>query len=48
MTSDGRDQLLVQPERKLTGNNLNEDKRKRVNKTSREELVGFALQVGVM
>ena len=48
VTSDGRDQLLVQPERKLTGNNLNEDKRKRVNKTSREELVGFALQVGVV
>ena len=46
VTSDGRDQRIVQQERKLTGNNLNEDRRKKVNKTSREELVGFALQVG--
>lgn len=45
VTSDGRDQLLVQPERRLTGNNLNEDRRKKINKTSKEEFVGFALQV---
>ena len=44
-TSDGRDQLVVQPERRLTGNNLNEDRRKKINKTSKEEFVGFALQV---
>lgn len=47
-TSDGRDQLLVQPERRLTGNNLNEDRRKKINKTSKEEFVGFALQVCVV
>lgn len=47
VTSDGRDQLIVQPERRLTGNNLNEDRRKKINKTSKEEFVGFALQVRV-
>ena len=44
-TSDGRAQLMVENEVKLTGVDRNEKERKRVNKNSKEELMGFALQV---
>lgn len=44
-TSDGRAQLLVEPEVKLTGVDRNETERKKVNKNSKEELVTFALHV---
>lgn len=45
ITSDGRRQLLVEPEQKLTGDNLSESRRKKVNKTGRTELMGFGFQV---
>ena len=44
-SSDGRAQLMVEEEVKLTGVDRNEKERKRVNKNSKEELMGFALQV---
>lgn len=45
ITSDGRSQLLVEPEQKLTGDNLSESRRKKVNKTGKTELMGFGFQV---
>ena len=36
---------MVEEEVKLTGVDRNEKERKRVNKNSKEELMGFALQV---
>lgn len=47
-TSDGRAQLMVEDEVKLTGVDRNEKERKRVNKNSKEELMGFALLVRVL
>lgn len=44
-TSDGRRNLIVEREQKLTGTNLNEQNRKKVNKASEEEMLGFALQL---
>ena len=45
ITSDGRQQLLVDKERKLTGDNLSEARRKKINKTGRTELMGFGFKV---
>lgn len=42
-TSDGRAQLMVEEEVKLTGVDRNEKERKRVNKNSKEELMGFRI-----
>ena len=44
-TSDGRHNLIVEREQKLTGTNLNEQNRQKVNKASEEEMLGFALQL---
>lgn len=44
-TSDGRRSLLVEREEKLTGSNLHEASRQKVNKASEEELLDFALQL---
>ena len=45
ITSDGRQQLLVEPERKLTGDNTSEARRKKINKTGKTELMGFGFQL---
>ena len=44
-TSDGRAQLMVEEEVKLSGMNRNEKDRKKVNKTGKEEIMGFGLQL---
>ena len=44
-TSDGRGSLMVEREQKLTGSDLHEDRRQKVNKASEEEMLGFALQL---
>ena len=48
VTSDGRKQLLVDAERKLTGDNLSEARRRKINKTGRTELMGFGFKVGIL
>ena len=46
VTSDGRAQLMVEEAVKLSGTNRNASQRKRVNTNTKEELMGFAIQVG--
>ena len=45
ITSDGRQQLMVEEAVKLSGMNRNANQRKKVNTNSKEELMGFAIQV---